>query len=222
MPETQNQNVEVKQSSIAGAGRGLFAAQDLAPGDIVLSVDRPLVAEPEFERRLDTCAWCLQRSEQDPAQRAQAASMGLPIGFVEVKACTGCRRAVYCSKACQSRAWKREHKHECKIIGTKDRPELPQGVRIVMKLLGRLRAEPEDERLRAIEHFRPAGLPGGIEAARQQDGERASEYQMLAHGAWKYMGEPKIGGADSQGLAQSLYFNVRVSVSVSSIRYLTS
>lgn len=209
MPETQH--VEVKQSKIAGAGRGLFAAKDLAPGDIVLSVDRPLVAEPEFERRLDTCAWCLHRSELDPAQRLQSASMGLPVGFIEVKACTGCRRAVYCSKACQSKAWKREHKYECKIIGHKDRPDLPQGVRIAMKLIGRLKAEPEDERLRAILQFRPAGQPGGLDAARQQDSDRFSEYQMLAHGAYKYMGEPKIGDANPEGVAQSLYFNVRVS-----------
>lgn len=207
MPETHN--VEVKRSQIAGAGRGVFATKDLAPGDLILSLDRPLVAEPEFQRRLDTCAWCLQRAELDPAQRQKAVSMGLPIGFIEVKACTGCRRVVYCSKTCQSRAWKREHKYECKIIGQKDRPELAQGVRIVMKLLGRLKTDPEDERLRAILQFKPASDPSSLEAIRDQDNERFSQYQMLSYGASKYVGEPKIGDIGSQTLAQGLFFNVR-------------
>ncbi len=206
MPETQN--AEVKQSKIAGAGRGLFAVKDLAPGDVVLSLDRPLVAELDVARMLDTCAWCLQRSELDPAARQQAASVGLVAGFIEVKACTGCRRVVYCSKTCQSRAWKREHKHECKAIAPKDRPDLPHGVRAVIKILGRLKADPENEQLRAILQFRPACDPGSMETASQRNRERLEELQMLGYGAYKYAGEPNIGNADGQGVAKGLILNV--------------
>jgi hypothetical protein len=85
-------NVEVTQSQIAGAGRGLFARKDFQPGDVVLAVDRPLVAELDVDRMADSCAWCFQRGETDPFSRAQAASMGLPNGFIEVKACSGCHR----------------------------------------------------------------------------------------------------------------------------------
>ncbi|EGP88636.1 uncharacterized protein MYCGRDRAFT_37947, partial [Zymoseptoria tritici IPO323] len=78
-------DVEVKQSAIPGAGRGLFATKDFEPGDIVLSLDRPYVAELDIDRLCDTCAWCFQR---------------LPAGFVQTKACTGCKKVRYCSKTC--------------------------------------------------------------------------------------------------------------------------
>ncbi|RYO84849.1 hypothetical protein DL766_001527 [Monosporascus sp. MC13-8B] len=197
-----------KQSGIGGAGRGLFARRDFPPGDLILSLDRPLVAEVEMVRMLDTCAWCFQRSELDPEGRKHAASMGLPVGFIEVKACTGCRRVVYCSKTCQSRAWKREHKYECKVIAPKERPDLPSGVRAVIKLLGRLKADPEDERILAISKFRPAGEAGGLEALSQQNREKFGEFQILALGVYKYTGEPKIAGSDSQALTKSLLFNI--------------
>ncbi|RYO88543.1 hypothetical protein DL764_008709 [Monosporascus ibericus] len=206
MPETEH--VEVRQSQISGAGRGLFARRDFSPGDLILSLDRPLVAEVEIERMLDTCAWCLQRSERDPHARKLAASMGLPIGFIEVKACTGCRRVVYCSKTCQSRAWKREHKYECKVIAPKERPDLPDGVRAVIKLLGRLKADPADERILAISKFNPAGDAGGLETLSRHNRERFDEYQILALAAYKYTGEPKIAGSDSQALTKSLLCNI--------------
>ncbi|RYP93243.1 hypothetical protein DL770_000618 [Monosporascus sp. CRB-9-2] len=209
---SETEHAEVRQSKISGAGRGLFARRDFSPGDLILSLDRPLVAEVETERMLDTCAWCLQRSELDPEGRKQAASMGLPIGFIEVKACTGCRRVVYCSKTCQSRAWKREHKYECKVIAPKDRPDLPDGVRAVIKLLGRLKADPEDERILAISKFRPAGDSAGLEALSRHNRERFDDFQMLALAAYKYTGEPKIAGSDSQALTKRLLSNIMSNV----------
>ena len=205
----ETQNVEVKQSKISGAGRGLFALKDFSPGDVILSLDRPLVTEVELGRASDTCAWCLQRSEQDPEARAKAASMGLPTGLTSVKACTGCRRAVYCSKTCQSKAWKREHKYECKAVGVKDRPDLPHSVRATIKLLGRLNANPDDERVRSILSFKPAGDPAALEAVTREHKARFDDFQMLAYGAFTYAKEANVAGSDSQNTARGLLFNVR-------------
>ncbi|KAI1495543.1 hypothetical protein F5X99DRAFT_403187 [Biscogniauxia marginata] len=208
MPGTEY--VEVKQSQIAGAGRGLFAGKDFAPGDLVLSIDRPLVAEPEIERMLDTCAWCFQRGATDPVERAQAASMGLPTGTIEVKSCTGCHRVGYCSKTCQAKAWKREHKYECKILAPKDQPDLPVHVRAVIKLIGRLQADPEGKNgnLLDILKFRPAGEPSALEELRKQDQKRFDDFQMLGHAVWKYCGEPKLENMDAQTASRALLINV--------------
>ena len=211
---SETQHVEVKQSKIGGAGRGLFALKDFSPGDVVLSLDRPLVTEVELDRTSDTCAWCLQRSEMDPEARAKAAGMGLPTGLTSVKACTGCRLAVYCSKTCQSRAWKREHKYECKAIGVKDRPNLPPGVRATIKLLGRLSASPEDERVRAILSFKPAGHPATLESVMREHKERFDDFQLLAYGAYTYAKEANIVGSDFQNTSRGLLFNVRPSPSI--------
>ncbi|KAI3337214.1 SET domain-containing protein [Xylariaceae sp. AK1471] len=205
-----NEGVEVKQSKIAGAGKGLFARNAFSPGDIVLAVDRPLVAELEIERMLDTCAWCCQRGATDPLERVQAASMGLPNGFTEIKSCTGCQRVGYCSKTCQSKAWKREHKHECKIIGVKDRPDLPPGVRAVIKILSRLKADPNSEirNVHDILDFRPAGDQNSLDEIAKQDKKKWDDFQLLGHGAWHYCGKPKIDGFDPEFTSIGLVSNI--------------
>lgn len=98
-------DVEVRSSPIAGAGRGLFALKDFAPGDLVLSLERPYVAELDIDRLSDTCAWCFQRGATDANERSLSQNLGLPAGFIETKACTGCKRVRYCSKICQTKAW---------------------------------------------------------------------------------------------------------------------
>lgn len=38
-----------------------------------------------------------------------------------VKQCSGCKRAIYCSRECQAKDWKEGgHKRECKLMTTKD------------------------------------------------------------------------------------------------------
>lgn len=203
-------NVEVKQSEIASAGRGLFALKDFQPGDLVFAVDRPLVAEVDMDRMSDTCAWCFHRGLSDPREKAQAASMGLPMGFVHVKACTGCRRVSYCSKTCQTRAWKREHKHECKVLAPKERPPLPDGVRCVTKLLCRLKADPEGKNQNVLDilKFRPGATPKGLEDFSKNNGKLFEDLQFLSFASYKYAGEPKFSDGDAQAMAQSFLFNV--------------
>ncbi|KAK5629529.1 hypothetical protein RRF57_005244 [Xylaria bambusicola] len=171
--------VEVKQSQMPGAGKGLFARVTFSPGEIVASVDRPLVTELEIDRMLDTCAWCCQRGATDPIERKTAASMGLPHGFTEVKSCTGCHRVAYCSRTCQSKAWKREHKYECKVISVEDLPPLPPGVRGAIKILGRLKADPDNEfiHVRKIMSLWPAGDPNGMSEIYRLNKKRFDDFQ---------------------------------------------
>ncbi|KAH8675535.1 hypothetical protein BX600DRAFT_507765 [Xylariales sp. PMI_506] len=205
-----SENVEVRESQIPGAGRGLFARKDFQPGDLVVALDRPLVAELDVERLLDTCAWCFQRSATDQRERAQAVAMGFPTGFTEVKACTGCRRVSYCSKSCQSKAWKREHKYECKALAPTNAPNLPVGVRAAVKLLGRLKADGEGKNasLQEILKFKPFAGEGGFEEFAKKDKKRFDDYNGLSWAAWKYAGEPKFDGGDGKAIARAFVFNI--------------
>ncbi|KAI3343773.1 hypothetical protein F4824DRAFT_20673 [Ustulina deusta] len=207
---TANEGVEVKQSGILGAGKGLFARIAFSPGDTVAAVDRPLVTELEIDRMLDTCAWCCQRGATDPIEKKMAAAMGLPHGFAEIKSCTGCHRVGYCSRACQSKAWKREHKHECKVIGADDVPALPPGVRGAVKILGRLKADPDNEivHARKILSFWPAGDPNGLSEISRQDKKKYDDFQILGHAAWLYCGKPKIDGLDPQSISRGVLSNI--------------
>ena len=85
------EGVEVRSSTIAGAANGVFATRDFAPGDVILSIARPFVTELHHSRLLDTCAWCCERGATDPQERAARRGMGEPAGFIEVKACNGCK-----------------------------------------------------------------------------------------------------------------------------------
>ncbi|PPJ51185.1 hypothetical protein CBER1_07495 [Cercospora berteroae] len=202
-------NVEVKKSGIDNAGRGLFAKKDFAPGDVVLSLDRPYVAELDTERLSDTCAWCFLKGVT-AEERAKAVALGLPASNIETKACTGCKRVRYCSKLCQSRAWKREHKYECNIISPAERPDLPHGVRAVIKLLGRLKADPEgkDELLLDILQFKPASDSKALDDVKNLDPGRFEDFSMLAYGAYKYSGEPKVGDMDTNAISKAFFFNI--------------
>ncbi|KAI0163565.1 hypothetical protein BJ166DRAFT_296559 [Pestalotiopsis sp. NC0098] len=202
-------NVEIKQSPIADFGRGLFATKDFRPGDVVLSVDRPLVAELDVDRMLDSCGWCLQRGATDPMERQYSAAMGLPSGFVECKACSGCRRVAYCSKKCQSKAWKAEHKYECKVLAPSERPALPDAVRAVIKLLGRLKAEGDkDGRTKEILSFPPFAGGQGLEDFARRDKKLFDDLSMMGFAAWKYVGEPSLPGADAQNISKAFLFNI--------------
>ncbi|KAK5131897.1 hypothetical protein LTR08_000485 [Meristemomyces frigidus] len=109
--------------------------------------------------------------------------MGLPAGFTEVKACTGCKTIKYCSKTCQAKAWKLEHKYECKVLAVPTRPLLPHGVRATLKLLRRLQAG--DKTVTELLRFEPK-----FDEIQKSDPEKYEEYSTLAYGAWKYADEP--------------------------------
>lgn len=173
------------------------------------------VAELDIDRMQDTCAWCFQRGPADDYERSKQAALGFFTGGgIETKACTGCKRVRYCSKTCQSKAWKREHKHECKVLSPESRPDLPHGVRAVIKLLGRLKNDTagKDEALLDILQFSPAGGDSNgaaLEQIKKDNPQRFEDFSMLAYGAWKYSGEPNIGDMDSEMIAKAFFYNVR-------------
>ncbi|GAW21721.1 hypothetical protein ANO14919_112450 [Xylariales sp. No.14919] len=206
-----NEGVEVKQSQILAAGQGLFARTTFSPGDTVAAVDRPLVTELETDRMLDTCAWCCHRGATNAVEKAMAASIGLPQSFIEIKSCTGCHRVAYCSRACQSRAWKREHRYECKVIkNAEEVPDLPPGVRGAIKILGRLKAEPDNEyaRVRNILKFWPVGDPNGLKEISTQNKKKLEDLQFLGSAAWLYMGKPNIDTLDPKSISIGLVSNI--------------
>ncbi|KAK6427007.1 hypothetical protein LTR81_000786 [Elasticomyces elasticus] len=191
------ENVEIRQSAIPGAGSGLFAKKAFKPGDVIFSVARPLVAELHDEQRLRTCAWCFKQAPATPMERMMATSMGSPTADTSVKACKGCKRARYCSKACQVKAWKTEHKYECKTLKYVD---VVEPTRIVHKLLKRLQAG--DQEVEAALRFQSKQ-----EDVKAQWPEHYDRLREAGAAAWRNCDEPDdiYGGLET---AVSLSFNV--------------
>ncbi|KAI9838683.1 MAG: hypothetical protein M1819_004997 [Sarea resinae] len=113
-----------------GTGAGLFASRDLAPGEVVLSIARPLLVIPDSARLKETCSNCFAW-----LPRSAIGSRGHHLDDVTLKTCTGCRVVGYCSKDCQTQAWKSHHKHECKLFARLHPNVLPTAVRGVIQLL---------------------------------------------------------------------------------------
>ncbi|KAI0200662.1 SET domain-containing protein [Astrocystis sublimbata] len=206
----KNAGVEVKQSKLPRAGNGLFARQAFSPGDTIVSLDRSLVTELEIERMLDTCAWCCQRGATDPFEKLTATAMGLPNGTTEIKSCTGCQRVGYCAKSCQSKAWKHEHKYECKIISVEGRPDLPPQVRGTIKILGRLKADPKSEmkNVNDVLDLWPASDAGALNEIGVQNKQRFKDFDLLGTAGWHYSGYPKIDGLDAKSVSTGMATNV--------------
>lgn len=201
-------DIKVQKSGVHGGGRGLFAQKDFQPGDLVFSTTRPYVAELDTLRLRDTCSWCFVR--QPGGEESNPVSLQSSNNGVELKPCSACRRVRYCSTTCQSKAWKREHKYECKILAQENRPDFPHGVRAVIKLLGRLKADPEgkDEKLLDILQFQPFVDPDLLRTIKETKPQRFEEFEMLSYAAYKYAGELKIGDMDSIVIARGFFFNV--------------
>eukprot|EP00927_Polykrikos_kofoidii_P039616 TRINITY_DN33972_c0_g1_i1.p1 TRINITY_DN33972_c0_g1~~TRINITY_DN33972_c0_g1_i1.p1 ORF type:complete len:651 (+),score=116.35 TRINITY_DN33972_c0_g1_i1:115-2067(+) len=82
-----------RQPQQSERGRCVFADQDFSAGDVLLA-EVPAAAVlrgNEWSRR---CASCFQE-------------------YDKLQACTGCGLEKYCSKGCQKRQWKLQHKVEC-------------------------------------------------------------------------------------------------------------
>ncbi|KAK5166907.1 uncharacterized protein LTR77_007636 [Saxophila tyrrhenica] len=128
-PESSATGTEVKTSPLGG--RGLFATKKLAQGDVVIAMDRPLVAVLDEHRIEDTCSWCFSWTEL-PVLSGAGVNQALKDNW-----CTGCKKVKYCSKACQSKAWKAIHKQECKKLSAQSE-EIPNLVVAAMQILAGL------------------------------------------------------------------------------------
>lgn len=82
--------LEIKASPISG--KGIFATKSFAPGDVVLELERPLVATLDKERVEDTCGWCFNW-----INLSLTAPTAIPA-HRKVKWCSGCNKIKYCSK----------------------------------------------------------------------------------------------------------------------------
>ncbi|KAF2835493.1 SET domain-containing protein [Patellaria atrata CBS 101060] len=120
---------DVKPSPTSGSG--LFARENIPPGELILSLARPLIAVLDLPRLSDSCSNCFIWSTTP-----LFSSKGDAVDKVGVKACSGCKVLKYCSTKCQSQSWKRHHKHECSRFKEFLRSnQLPNAVRATIQIL---------------------------------------------------------------------------------------
>lgn len=97
--ETPHSNTYTHQTPNAGVG--VFAANEIGPGELIFRVDRPLVSALDSPHLKDTCYSCyswVPENQRDDEEEEDG------TGVVKLKACTGCRIARYCGKV-GFRAW---------------------------------------------------------------------------------------------------------------------
>ncbi|KAK4172454.1 hypothetical protein QBC36DRAFT_247527 [Triangularia setosa] len=108
-------------------GRSLTATRDFTSGSLIATFSSPVIALPDGPNMKTTCNWCLR--------------VGSDEGFssVSLKACTGCKAAVYCGANCQRASWKSGHKAECKMFAkireTMGKEWFPTPVRALAQVL---------------------------------------------------------------------------------------
>ncbi|OIW32001.1 SET domain-containing protein [Coniochaeta ligniaria NRRL 30616] len=103
----ESKPLSIAESKIARLGSGLVADEAIDQGRQIFK-SKPFITcvDPRFD---SICHYCLKGSEKLPLAEEPTAKP-LP------KACSGCRKARFCSKDCQTQAWKLFHRDECKIL----------------------------------------------------------------------------------------------------------
>ncbi|KAJ2897869.1 uncharacterized protein MKZ38_004328 [Zalerion maritima] len=139
--------IQVSGDKADQAGRHLTSSKAFVPGDLIVSFSNPLIALPDSPHLLQVCSNCLSLPHvaSDPSVQGRLAlpsasdpGMQLPNSKL-VKACTGCGKLSYCSKACQRADWKRIHKAECKVFSRVGKEQegktLPTPVRAALQVM---------------------------------------------------------------------------------------
>ena len=163
---------EVKKSAVGGRGR--YAQKDIAPGEVLLSLDRPLIAVLDRSRIIDTCSWCFSWTELPMLSGAG------PNQVTKVNACVGCKKVKYCSKRCQTQAWKAGHKKYCKIFVAHEET-IPSLVEAAMQIIDGIKAD--DPSFKAI-----LDLESHRDEFEKAGGERWKTISFMAHTALKLLG----------------------------------
>lgn len=166
-------STEVKSSPLGG--RGLFATRTISPGEPLLSLDRPLVTALDVERIPDTCAWCFAWTEL-PVLSGAGVNQATIVNW-----CTGCKKVKYCSRTCQSKAWKAVHKRECKIFAAQEEIVPNVVVAVIQMMDGINHGKQEYQALLGMENHRDDFEKGG--------GKRLEAMRLMAHTALKMTGE---------------------------------
>jgi len=81
----------IKNSPVSG--RGLFATKDLQAGELIFSIERPLVCVLDGTHLDDTCANCFVSSQGPPIGRTVR-----DVDDVQLKACARCKQMKFCGK----------------------------------------------------------------------------------------------------------------------------
>lgn len=105
------------RSSGIGSGSGLFLIGNkqgcgLERGQEIFK-SSPIMAAVDYGND-GFCHYCLKDTKADSQPLLKLGGYG--NGVQEVKTCTACRVARFCSKECQKAAWGKFHKDECKIL----------------------------------------------------------------------------------------------------------
>ena len=122
---------DIKVGDAASKGRGLFAGKDVTPQHTLYTANELVIAAINTAELPNFCYRCYAGSRPSTEQWYNIGQ----YRDAELKVCTGCQVARFCGERCQKQAWKRYHKHECKIFA-KLRPKvLPEQVRAVLAFL---------------------------------------------------------------------------------------
>eukprot|EP00729_Bicosta_minor_P001163 gene1163-12050_t len=96
----------IKLEVVEGRGRCVVASRDIAAGEVIMR-SHPASCTVLGHMRGERCSWCLSKAPTDPAT-------GEVLPGKELKRCSGCKEAWYCSgKKCQRHHWS-AHKAMCK------------------------------------------------------------------------------------------------------------
>lgn len=127
LDDKENESLKVEQ--IPSKGQGVFAKQFLSVNNPICALRFPTVAAIDASFLQTTCYHCLiVTATQLPLQQSGLAS-------VELKTCSGCLSARFCSRQCQVESWRAYHKYECKIF-KKLRGNLPPTIlRAVLRMV---------------------------------------------------------------------------------------
>src|SRR5262245_49605892 len=94
-----------------GRGRALVATRTFAPAELIASFTEPILALPDGDRMRLMCNYCLRRGKLSLSSLSDLSAAPSQLsGATGLKACTGCRCAMYCGPACQRAHWKDGHK----------------------------------------------------------------------------------------------------------------
>jgi hypothetical protein len=79
----------VKPSPVSG--RGLFATKSLPPGELILTIERPLLCALDEKHLEDTCANCFRLVEEEDSNVDEDEK-------VKLAACSRCKQLKFCGK----------------------------------------------------------------------------------------------------------------------------
>lgn len=113
-------------------GQGLFARRDLSTRDTIHAIREPSLIAISTAELASFCYNCYAGSK--PVTE-NSYSIG-QYRDAHLQICTGCQVARFCGKPCQTQAWKKFHKYECKIFARlRSKGMLPESARALIRFI---------------------------------------------------------------------------------------